>query len=99
MNKKSGGLVLALALCGGAQARTFTSTVTESVPEAATRPVVWFVFESTTSSRGRSGTIEAPNTETQIWAFGPPGPWPPMAQSGAQKWESTLMDCSVIAEL
>lgn len=37
--------------------------------------------------RGRSGTMEAPKTETQIWALGPRSPWLPIAQSGAQKWE------------
>jgi hypothetical protein len=61
------------------------STDTVSDPAAVTRLVVKFVLESTTNKRGRSGTIEAPNTDTQICAFGPCGPWLPMAQRGAQK--------------
>jgi hypothetical protein len=69
------------------------------VPEAATSLVVKFVFESTTSRRGRSGTIDAPNTETQTCAFGPEAPWLPMAHNGDQKWESTLLAGWLTAEL
>ena len=56
-------------------------------------------MERTTSSRGRSGTMLPPNTDTQICAFGPFGPCEPTAQSGAQKWERTLMGGCVTVEL
>jgi hypothetical protein len=43
--------------------------------------------------------MEAPKTETQTCAFGPPGPWLPTAHSGAQKCERTLAPGWLIHEL
>ena len=69
-------------ICGG------ESNVMDNVPVCSTSPVVKLFRQRFTLTRGRSGTIDAPNTETQICALGPPGPWLPTAQSGAQKYES-----------